>query len=160
MMKFSEEVSAGGYSRELADAVARMILGALPGRGCASGQRAPFEHVTGDDHVGDVGPAMGWEDHEEYEQLRYGTPASGIAVRYVRQYYTSGRSDREDRGDEARIDSYGWGADELLLVRVRYSMYVRWQLPDDEHAALLAAWRAFKADRGMGDGWPGVAERM
>jgi hypothetical protein len=161
MMRFSEQSQAGPYSRELADAVLGLILAALPGRACPSGQRAPFARETGDDWVADVGPAMSWEARVEYEELRFGTPASGVSIRYTRGYHvlmTGGP--RDFRGDRVLIDAYGWAGGAELCCIVDDGVGVRWQLPDDEHAALLAAWEAFKAARGLTVRRPGTAERV
>jgi hypothetical protein len=155
VIKFGEEVGAPGANlRERADALLRVILAALPAR--TGGAAEPFDRSTGDDWVGDVGPAMAWQDHEEYEEVKYGTPARGVTLRYVHEYYAlHGKGERNTQSHSARIECHGRGEGVELSARIsafrgsdtaKVSVY--WVLPDDEHAALLAAWEAFKAERG------------
>jgi hypothetical protein len=157
VIKFSEDAWASEYSRELVAAVLRTIFAALPARTGGTKASEPFFRTTGDDWVGDVGPAMGWEVHEEFEELRYGTDASGLTVRYVHEYYTPDRKERESREHWARIESYGWDGSVTLSARVDAYVKVYWVLPDDEHAAMLAAWEALKTERGLTVRWPGQA---
>jgi hypothetical protein len=158
VIRYSEEVFATDFTPELLAAVLHMVCAALPARTGGSGPGEPFDRSTGDDWVADVGPAMSVEVHEEYERYKLGTPASGLAVQLVHEYYFTWAPDRRDsRGRFARVESFGWGAGAHFRALVRAWVGVNWQLPDNEHDALFAAWTAFKAARGLSASFPGKA---
>lgn len=150
MVRFFEEV-AGRWSQELADGLVRFALAAVPQR--VGGAVEPFDRRTGDELVDFVGPCS-FELHAEYEELRYGTPDAGLTVRHVREYVAMGEPHWRERSVELR--SHGWSRGARFEVVAKWELNVFWVLPADEHEALLTAWRAFVAERGLKVRRPGA----
>jgi hypothetical protein len=158
VIRYSEEVWATEFTPKLLDAVLRTVCAALPARTGGSELGKPFDYSTGDDWIGDVGPAMSVEAHEEYEQYKLGAAASGLTVQLVHYYYTTSNPNRHDtQRRSARVESFGWGAVVYFRARVGAWVDVSWQLPQNEHDAMFAAWTNFTTAHGFRASRPGNA---